>query len=353
MASYRKRDGSWEYRISYKTPDGKYKQKSKRGFRTKKEAELAAAQDEQRLTENFHIDTEITMADYFENWVGIHKQPHIAKGSLRSYQQTIRIIREYFKTTKLKTITSTIYQQFLNDLGERYYQATLSAIHHRVKRSIKQAVADGYILRNFTELSQVKAKQREKPLEDKFLELDTYLSLIETLKSDTSNRDYMHLYLLAVTGMRLGESLGLTWDDIDFKNSLINIDKTWDIYDNDGFRPTKNKQSVRKIPLDSTTALLLKKYKLAGWIANDHDRLFPRVNHSWLNKMVKELTGTNIHVHSLRHTYASYLISKDIDLLTVSNLLGHKDLTITLQTYTHQLEAKKEKEFEEIKKLFG
>lgn len=153
--------------------------------------------------------------------------------------------------------------------------------------------------------------------------------------------------------MRSGESLGLTWKDIDFKKQLISINKNWNIYENVGFKPTKNQQSVRKIPLDPTTAMILKKYKLTGWEKNEYNRLFTRTSHSWLNKLIKQLTNTNIHIHSLRHTYASYLISKDIDFLVVSNLLGHKDLTVTLQTYAHQLESKKEKDFEEIKKLFG
>ncbi|KXU16172.1 Phage integrase [Streptococcus oralis] len=354
MASYRKREnGKWEYRISYKTPDGKYKQKSKRGFRTKKEAELAAAQDEKKIAENLHINLEITLADYFEEWATVHKKPHVSTGTWRSYQQAMRIVRENFKQTKLKNITSTIYQRFLNTLGETYYQKTLSILHHKIRRAIKQAVADGYITRNFTDLAQVNSTNKSKPVEDKFLELDSYLTLLNTLKSDPANSNYLHLYLLAVTGMRFGESLGLTWEDIDFKHSLINIDKTWDVYGNSGFKSTKNHQSIRKVPLDPTTAILLKKYKLAGWEANKHNRLFARSNHAWLNKLVKKLTHTNIHLHSLRHTYASYLISKDIDLLAVSNLLGHKDLTVTLQTYTHQLESKKEKDFEEIKKLFG
>ncbi|MCW1006554.1 site-specific integrase, partial [Streptococcus anginosus] len=115
----------------------------------------------------------------------------------------------------------------------------------------------------------------------------------------------------------------------------------------------KNKQSVRKIPLTPELSLVLKKYKFSAWEKNSYNLLFTRTNHTWLNRLVKKLTDTNIHIHSLRHTYASYLISENIDLLTVSNLLGHKDLTVTLQTYAHQLEAKKEQDFEEIKKLFG
>lgn len=314
MVSFRKRDGSWEYRISYKSPDGKYRQKSKRGFRTKKEAELAAAKEEQQLTGNFHLNTDITLPDFFDEWAKVHKKPHVATGTWKGYLQTARIVRENFKDMKLRSVTSTIYQQFLNNLGERYYQKTIKIMHHKIRRAAKQAVADGYITRNFTDLAKVNSVKKSCPVEDKFLELDKYLELLEVLKAQPTNNDYMHLYLLAVTGMRLGESLGLTWDDIDFKNYLINIDKTWDIYNNEGFKLTKNQQSVRKIPLDPSTATLLKKYKLTGWEVNEYNRLFTRTNHPWLNRLVKKLTDTNIHVHSLRHTYASYLIANDIDL---------------------------------------
>lgn len=353
MTSFRKREGSWEYRISYKTIDGSYKQKSKRGYRTKADAQRAAAEIEKELLGHLEIDDAITLADYFEKWINIHKRPHVSLGTWKSYEQTSRIIKEYFRHAKLAAITSTAYQQFLNELGQRYYFGTVKGIHHKVRGAIKQAVADGYIRRNFTELVKITSIKGSKPLEDKFLQLDKYQELIETLKSRAPDQDSVHLYLLAVTGMRLGESLGLTWSDIDFANQLINIDKTWDIYNKKGFKPTKNKQSVRKIPLAPEVGLLLKKYKFGGWAKNQHDRLFSRTNHAWLNRLVKKLTNTNIHIHSLRHTYASYLIAQNIDLLTVSTLLGHKDLTVTLQTYAHQLEAKKEQDFEEVKKLFG
>lgn len=353
MASYRKRNNGWEYRVSYKKPDGTYGEKSKRGYRTKSEAERAAAEAQRELAEAVEIDKKIELADYFKKWAEIHKKPHVSIGTWKSYQQAVRIVTEYFQHTKLTAVTSTAYQQFLNELGTRYYQKTIHGIHHKIRRSIKQAVVDGYITRNFTELAKISSTNKSKPLEDKFLQLDKYQELINLLKKETSKKDYVHLYLLAVTGMRLGESLGLTWQDIDFDKQLIDINKTWDIYNRQGFKPTKNKQSVRKIPLTPELSLVLKKYKFSVWKKNSYNRLFTRTNHTWLNRLVKKLTDTNIHIHSLRHTYASYLISENIDLLTVSNLLGHKDLTVTLQTYAHQLEAKKEQDFEEIKKLFG
>lgn len=62
--------------------------------------------------------------------------------------------------------------------------------------------------------------------------------------------------------------------------------------------------------------------------------------------------GRSVHIHSLRHTYVSYLVSKGIELLTISQLIGHKDLTVTLQTYTHLLENKKIADYSKIKQLF-
>lgn len=353
MASYRKRDGSWEYRISYKTPDGKYKQKSKRGFRTKKEAELAAAEAERLLNSTTIFDENISLYDYFDKWAKIYKKPHVSIGTWKNYDQTLKLIEREFGQTKIRAITPSIYQQFLNNLGKRYYQATIHKVHHRIRRAVKQAVVEKLIDTNFTDLAKINAERQHKPIEDKFLEENEYLSLLTTLKQNCPQTDYVQLYLLSVTGMRIGESLGLTWNDIDFKNGLININKTWNVYTNAEFAPTKNKQSMRTIPLDNTTAKILLQFKTEEWTKNPYNRLFIRVNHPWLNRLIKKLTKTNIHVHSLRHTYASYLISRQIDLLTISNLLGHKDLTVTLQTYAHQLEQQKEKDFKEIKKLFG
>ena len=354
MASYRKRSNGWEYRVSYKKPDGSYGEKSKRGYRTKAEAERAATEAQRELAEAVEIDRKIELADYFKKWAEIHKKPHVSIGTWKGYLQAIRIIKSDFQHTKLMAITSTAYQQFLNNLGERYTKNTIKQIHHKIRRAVKQAIADGYLNKNFTDLAKVTSSKPSRKIEDNFLELDKYLDLIEQMKARPDKRDYVIIYLLAVSGMRFGECLGLTWDDIDFDKQLININKAWDFLFKTGFKSTKNPQSVRKIPLAPETALVLKKYKLSGWFPDKDNRLFSKgVNHSNLNKLVKELTDTNIHIHSLRHTYASYLIAQNIDLLAVSRLLGHKDLTVTLQTYTHQLEAKKEHDFEEIKKLFG
>ncbi|WEA87051.1 Arm DNA-binding domain-containing protein [Streptococcus anginosus] len=135
MASYRKRNNGWEYRVSYKKPDGTYGEKSKRGYRTKSEAERAAAEAQRELAEAVEIDRKVELADYFKKWAEIHKKPHVSIGTWKSYQQAVRIVTEYFQHTKLTAVTSTAYQQFLNNLGERYTKNTIRQIHHKIRTS--------------------------------------------------------------------------------------------------------------------------------------------------------------------------------------------------------------------------
>ena len=71
-----------------------------------------------------------------------------------------------------------------------------------------------------------------------------------------------------------------------------------------------------------------------------------------MNNTLRKIVGRNVHAHSLRHTYASYLISKEVDLISISKVLRHENLTITLEVYAHQLEQQKEKNHNRIRNIF-
>lgn len=178
MAYFRKRDNGWEYRISYKTPDGKYKQKSKSGFKTKALATAAANEAERKLNQNISLDTNITFVEYFQHWMATFKEASLAKGTLRNYNQTLNILRKHFKDTKLTAITNSSYQQFLNQLGQTYYYGTIRVLHHRLRSCVKYAIADRIISHNFTDLAIITAEKKGKPIEEKFLQLDEYHQLL-------------------------------------------------------------------------------------------------------------------------------------------------------------------------------
>ena len=104
-----------------------------------------------------------------------------------------------------------------------------------------------------------------------------------------------------------------------------------------------------KISIDNDTIKLLVQYKQL----TDNDRLFTSSASAYLNKRIKHIVGRSVHIHSLRHTYVSYLLHNGIEVITISKLIGHKDVTITLNTYSHLLQEKEDTDYQKIKKLFN
>lgn len=180
------------------------------------------------------------------------------------------------------------------------------------------------------------------------------MSLIEQASQNIRYHSYFITYLIAITGMRFAEASGLTltWDDINFENQLIDVNKTFAYNSSKTFAPTKNKSSIRKIPIEQHTINLLKAYKEQYYVENPENRIFAKVSNTAANKSIKKIVGRNVHIHSLWHTYASFLIVQGADLISISQLLGHENLNITLKVYAHQLDQLKEKNNDRIRDIF-
>ncbi|HEP1837481.1 TPA: tyrosine-type recombinase/integrase [Streptococcus suis] len=352
MAYFRKRDNGWEYRISYKAPDGSFKQKSKGGFATKKLAQSAASKTERLLNNNVRVDDKQTFLDYYHNWAEIHKKPNVTPVTWKKYQHTASKVKLYFKDTKLTEITNSMYQQVLNQFASTHTQETVEKFHYQVKAAVKMAVHEGIIERNFCDFAIIRSSVESFAKETKFLEMEEYIDLIRQTRKKIKYHSYAIIYLIAVTGMRFAEAVGLTWDDIDFENGLIDINKTYNYNTTFDFAPTKNSSSMRKVPIDDQTINLLIEYKEKYWIENNQNRIFASVSNAAANKTIKKIVGRNVHIHSLRHTYASYLITQGVELISISQLLGHENLNITLKVYAHQLESLKEKSNDKVRKIF-
>ena len=349
---FQKRDNGWEYRISYKDNTGKYKQKSKSGFKTKKLAQAAAREIEETLTENILMNKDVTLYDFVKTWSDVYKRPHVKDKTWDTYTKNLKHIKTYFEDLKVKDITPLYYQKKLNEFGEKYAQETLEKFHYQIKGALKVAVREQVISYNFAEDAKVKSQIENRAEENDFLEENEYKSLISSTRSNIQYVSYFTLYLLSVTGIRFSEALGLTWSDIDLKNGIIDINKSFDYSKTQDFAGLKNETSKRKVPIDKNSIETLKTYKKKYWQANIKNRVCFGVSNSACNKLIKKLVGRPVRNHSLRHTYASYLILKGVDIVTISKLLGHESPDITLKVYSHQMEALAEKNFEKIKEIF-
>ena len=113
-------------------------------------------------------------------------------------------------------------------------------------------------------------------------------------------------------------------------------------------RKQKAVSSIREIPLDDDYITFIDHLP-----PTEDGRLLPSLSNNAVNKTLRKIVGREVRVHSLRHTYASYLIAHDIDLISVSQVLGHENLNITLEVYAHQLQEQKSRNDEKIKQIWG
>ena len=127
--------------------------------------------------------------------------------------------------------------------------------------------------------------------------------------------------------------------DFDFAHQSVSISKTWDYKGNGGFLPTKNKSSIRKIPLDWQTVaqfseLLKQKPEDKPFFVNGMKVYNSTVN-DILERHCKKAKIPIISIHGLRHTHASLLLFAGVSIGSVARRLGHSSMTTTQKTYLH------------------
>ncbi|MEW6857903.1 tyrosine-type recombinase/integrase [Streptococcus iniae] len=271
------------------------------------------------------------------------------KKTWNSYEQTKNHIIKYFGQIKLKEMNPVRYQEFLNQFGSKYSQDTIERTHYHIKSAVKIAVRDQIIPSNFTEGAVVKSQKEKRPEAESYLEEDEYLYVISKTQKNPQFISHMTLYVLAVSGMRFAEAMGLTWNDIDFDRQVFKVENTWDYSDSQDFDETKNEQSVREIPFNENVANHLIFYKENYWQDNEQGRVLFGASNRATNTALKRMVKREVHPHTLRHTYASYLIFKEVPVASISKLLGHKSILVTLKVYAHQFEKMKEKYHAEVR----
>ncbi|MGT2969070.1 tyrosine-type recombinase/integrase [Streptococcus azizii] len=354
MTYFRKRDNGWEYRISYKAPDGSYQQKSKSGYRTKAEAVHAASQAELDLANGIIEDKNITLAEYFKKWMEVHKKPHVGAETYAKYEYTLSLIERYFQETRLAKINATHYQKIINDMATTYVKDSVKRFNSHIRTSIKVAIHQGILKKDFTEIVKIFSDVKSKSENDKYLELEEYENLLLSYRKTIKYQSHFFLYTIGRTGLRFSECAGITKSVVDRKNMCLHIRKTFKVYGKKrGWCPTKNKQSERDVPIDTEWLKAYDEYLKIGYIDNSDQRLFIKLTGTGENKILKKSTRKTFNVHGLRHTYVSWLIYHDVDVVTIAGLVGHKDATETLKTYSHLFKAKQEQSFDKVRNLMG
>lgn len=359
MASFRKRGTVWQYRISYKDGE-KYREKTQSGFRTKKEAQLAAARIESVIgvSKNGFKDNGVLFVDYFRLWYELYKKPAIGPKTQKNYELSIKLAEQYFVTTKLKDLTEELYQGFINWYGNGHAKESVQKVHIHAKSCLKKAVKNGALPFNPAEDAVVIGTVAPKQETTKYLSVTAQASLrkavIKNLKPWYTT-SYIILLSLA-TGLRYGEVLGLTWDCIDFENKTITVNKTWDYQETLDFAPTKNEASMRTITVDQASLDLLKELRKYQTVKSLHHKnlvfidpgtLLPPSNNATNKALERACNRSSVAVithHGLRHSHVSLLLSQGVSLKYVSRRVGHANMSTTMDVYAHILDEMEQNE---------
>lgn len=296
------------------------------------------------------------------------------EGIYRNYVKDSEIYG--IKLIDIKQLTLQRYYNKLYDSGKS--SNVIKNLNKLLKSFFNYEVDEGYLIKNPSNRRIVIPGEKEVSKEE--IEVFSDDEIKTLIKALDGNR-LKGLILLALgTGLRRGELLALKWSSIDAKNLLLSVEKSISqigVVDKNGKRKyetieqtPKSLNSIRKVPIPESLIPILKEQKKlkktdklkAGSSYEENDYIFTSENGKILNgrnmarayeRILKSAEIKYKKFHALRHTFATKLFERGEDLKTVQMLLGHSDISITSNIYTHVMPEKKNDAVQKLNDLFA
>ena len=418
MASIKKRGGSYLVTVSAGY-DGQGKKIAKNktikrpaGMTDKKwekEIQKLALEFEIEVEKGLFLDATTTLSDYAERWFNEYGNQNLQPKTLESYRSELDSkILPALGHIRLKKLTPVYILGFLNNLLEDgvrkdgkpggYSNRTIKYQLQILSSLLQQAVYWQIMPEN--PCRRVKAPKKMNDINHefsndkiKFFDGAQTISLLEHIKMEPLK--YQVAVNIAIfCGLRKGELLGLTWNDIDFKNNTLSVNKSKSYLIGQELltKAPKNANSIRTVSMPDMLVKLLRNYKLwqygekatcgdiwdkdwvnTPWILTQWNGKGMAYNilTQWLCRMIKRHNVTIEHddsipadekekyilpvlsFHKLRHTSATLLIGENTDIRTVSARLGHAQTSTTMNTYVHGLKTSDKKAANALENLLN
>ena len=298
-----------------------------------------------------------TINQITEEWKE-EKKKYVKKSTYAAYQLLIQNhIKPYFGD--LYEVNEEKVQQFVFDkLDAGLSEKTIRDIIIVLKMILKFGIKNGYL-----EYIQIDAKfpskQEKKDLD--VLSKADQKKFMEHLRNNFTFKN-LGIFICLSTGMRIGEICGLRWRDVDTVEGVIKVRHTLQrIYIIEGetrhtellLDTPKTANSVRDIPMSSELLKMLKSLnKVVNEnyyvISNDIKPIEPRTYRNYYKKLCKQLDIPELKFHGLRHSFATRCIESKADYKTVSVLLGHSNISTTLNLYVHPNKEQKKKTIDKM-----
>lgn len=266
---------------------------------------------------------------------------NIKKRSVDIYNYYLHgIVSRSFGSLNVEDITMDVLQNFvLHLINEKKYSSNTISECFRILKSVLNDYASANNLKQIHVGKIIIPKNRTKNvISFTHIEQKKILRSLNTKK----HPNQIGVLLCMCTGLRLGELLALTWEDVDFAKNIININKSL-YYKNKLFIQTspKTPSSIRVIPLPKFLKQdLLNHKKLSNSIyiiSKDGKQVIPRTYQYEFEVLLKNANVKKKGFHSLRHTFATNAVECGMDIKCLADILGHANPMITLKRYTHSM----------------
>lgn len=368
-------DGTWWARITVgRDENGKQKRKAFYG-KTRKEVQekLTAALND--INNNTYIEpSKMTLEQWFIIWMRDYRAQFVKPDTYRNNEYCIKnYINPVLGKFALKDIRRDMAQKLMTDMAEKgFSRSRISDVCFTLHMALDVAVDSELIAKNPAERLKLPPKVKK---EARVLNVEEQEMILNSLS------EYRYgdaLELIFYTGLRIGEVLALTWDDIDFENQILSVSKTqstWSVQSDGstkfqiGFGTPKSKAGVRKIPLipEAMQLLQARKHKqeqelLASNCQNIYNLVFCNTVGKFVDKYsvykslelaCKKIGIEGVHPHTLRHTFATRGLEQGLPLKVMQELLGHSSLSMTADIYTHVLPETKRASILKLSRVYG
>ena len=404
MVNVRKRGNVYEYNFDVAKIEGKRKRITKSGFKTKAEAlkQGTIAYNEYLNTGRKFVSNEMSYSDFLDYWLDNHCKINLKYHTIEAYSNIVKThLKPNLGFYKLSQITKPTLQDFLNKIyvEKAYSKNFLNNIRKVLKCSFNYAVDNEYVkVNSAANLKLPKYDVQPKDVAHIFTteEINTILDRFK------NNHCVYYAFLTAYcTGLRIAEVFALTWDDIDFKNKTISVNKNILKKNQAGgtkgrhlsgnsttvwyFGTCKTQTSYRTVPIGDTLLKALKEYKEEQQIHKlnygdtymkhykknvinpynnkpetkivnayaEIDVALPEVDFVFVKnngvyegtdstkypfKVIHYELGIPCRFHDFRDTHATKLIESGADIKAVSKRLGHRNIDITYNIYVRVTE---------------
>lgn len=360
----RKRNNNYNVIVEYYDEAGKIKQKSIAKYGLKKKAERHLIELKAEIqNEKYMFSNDITVTDRCYRYINENKRdwsPYTVKNRLSWVKLNVA---PFFKDTKMENLTIHQIQRYLNYLYENFTVESAKTRFGFFRSVVKECYRMKEIKENLCDF--VKSPKKEA---SSIADVYTREEILQLFKLLEDKHFELPILLIVLLGLRKGETYGLTWDDIDFDNNTVKIEQI-SIY-LDGsliFKSPKTTDSKRLLsaPIELMNKLKKEKLKqnelkLQGVLENKYNlvclnkELKPYKNddlNRYYRKFCKENNFRQLRIHDLRHTNATLLLLSGTDMKTVSGRLGHTDIKITMNKYSHVLEEMDRKASENLSNI--